>query len=158
MFLCIISQRTANRKPLHSKGSLPRYGVFLILNLKMEVVHLKKVIGVVVACLVVFTLVSCSGLKKEEIVGTYDLISIAAGGVNYDEAQLDSLRILGQEATLEIRDDNTATMNLVGSKNEMTYNASTGIFVLKGQNVKATFENGVLTLKDNSGTMSFRKR
>ena len=119
---------------------------------------MKKVIGVVVACLVVFTLVSCSGLKKEEIVGTYDLISIAAGGVNYDEAQLDSLRILGQEATLEIRDDNTATMNLFGSKNEMTYNASTGIFVLKGQNVKATFENGVLTLKDNSGTMSFRKR
>ena len=110
-----------------------------------------------IACLLVFSLVSCAGLKKSEIVGTYELISFAAGSTSYTEEQLSTLKAAGKTATLEIREDNTATMDLFGMTNEMTYNASTGIFVLKGQNVKATFKDGILTLKDNSGTMEFRK-
>ncbi|MBQ9901519.1 MAG: hypothetical protein IJM51_03925 [Clostridia bacterium] len=118
---------------------------------------MKKIVGVVIACLFVFTLVSCSGLKKSEIVGTYDLINMNAGGVSYNEEQLASIKATGRTATLVIRDDDTATMDLFGSKTEMTYKASTGIFVIKGQNVKATFKDGILTLKDNSGTIEFRK-
>ena len=123
----------------------------------MEVVELKRIIGVVVACLFVFSLVSCSALKKSEIVGTYELINLDAGGITYNEEQLDEIRSYGKNATLEIRDDDTATLDLFGVKSEMTYKASTGIFVLKGENVKGTYKNGIFTLKDNSGTMEFRK-
>ena len=110
---------------------------------------MKKLVGVMIACLLVFSLVSCAGLKKSEIVGTYELISFAAGSTSYTEEQLSTLKAAGKTATLEIREDNTATMDLFGMTNEMTYN--------KGQNVKATFKDGILTLKDNSGTMEFRK-
>ena len=118
---------------------------------------MKKIVGVVIACLFVFSLVSCSGLKKSEIVGTYELINFEAGGVSYNEEKLSELKDLGKTATLVVRDDDTATMDLFGMKNEMTYKASTGIFVLKGQNVKGTYKDGVLTLKDNSGIIEFRK-
>ncbi len=118
---------------------------------------MKKIVGVVLACLFVFTLVSCSGLNKSEIVGTYELIDIDAGGVKYNEEQLAEIKSYGKTATLEIREDDTATMDLFGIKSEMTYKASSGIFVLKGQNVKGTFKDGIFTLKDNSGTMQFRK-
>ena len=118
---------------------------------------MKRIIGVVVACLFVFSLVSCSALKKSEIVGTYELINLDAGGITYNEEQLDEIRSYGKNATLEIRDDDTATLDLFGVKSEMTYKASTGIFVLKGENVKGTYKNGIFTLKDNLGTMEFRK-
>ena len=102
---------------------------------------------------------ACSSLKKEEIVGEYELISFSMkdGSINYTEEQLSQLKETGKVATLVIRDDDTATMDIFGSKTEMTYKASSGIFVISGQNAKGKFENGIFTLYDNSATMEFRK-
>ena len=120
---------------------------------------MKKVISVAIAILFVLSLAACSSLKKEEIVGEYELISFSMkdGSINYTEEQLSQLKETGKVATLVIRDDDTATMDIFGSKTEMTYKASSGIFVISGQNAKGKFENGIFTLYDNSATMKFRK-
>ena len=75
---------------------------------------MKKVISVTIVILFVLSLAACSSLKKEEIVGEYELISFSMkdGSINYTEEQLSQLKETGKVATLVIRDDDTATMDI----------------------------------------------
>ncbi len=109
------------------------------------------------ALLLLLSLCSCSS-SKEKIVGTYDLISANGGGMNLSEERIEQFRAMGLTATLEVRDDNTAEMDIFGQKVEMTYNFSKMIFTTNGKNTKFKFDGSSITIVSNGTTMVFEKR
>ena len=110
------------------------------------------------ACVILFALASCGAMLKSEIVGTYDWVSATGNYMNITEEQIDALKAIGVSATLEVRDDNTAEMDIYGNKVEITYNLSKMIFIVNGKNTKFTFDGSKITIVSNGTTMVFLKR
>jgi hypothetical protein len=118
---------------------------------------IKSCVCALLALILVFSLASCD-TAKEKIVGTYDLVSSRGGGMDISEQQMEIFRASGLSATLEVRDDNTAEMDIYGNKVEMTYNLSKMIFIVNGKNTKFTFDGSKITIVSNGTTMVFLKR
>ena len=121
---------------------------------------MRKILSCLCAVLTVvciLSLSSCSATKKN-IVGTYNLISATGGGMSIPDEQLNNFKSMGLTATLEVRDDNTAEMDIFGQKVEMTYNINKMIFTVNGKNTKFTFDGSKITIVTNDTTMVFLKR
>ena len=121
---------------------------------------MKKIICSVCAILTIMSIMSlcsCSS-TKQKLVGTYDLVSIKTDESTETEELLNFYKNLGLTATLEIRDDNTAELNVFGQKSEMTYNLNKMIFTIDGKNKKFKFDGSKLTIGDSDTNMVFVKR
>lgn len=118
----------------------------------------KKITGIVIACLFIFSLSSCGFMKKSQIVGTYDLVSATGNGVSITESQMDTMKALGMTATLEVRDDGTATMDLFGEKMELTYNLNKMVFSSNGSDAKFTFDGTEIAFSEDGTSLVFTKR
>ena len=118
----------------------------------------KKITGSVIACLFIFSLSSCGFMKKSQIVGTYDLVSATGNGVSITESQMDTMKALGMTATIEVRDDGTATMDLFGEKMELTYNLNKMVFSSNGSDAKFTFDGTEIAFSEDGTSLVFTKR
>ena len=105
-----------------------------------------------------FALVSCSAVRKSDLVGTYDLVSITGGGMNLTEEQVDAMEAIGMTSTLEIREDDTAIMDIYGTQTRYGYQISKMIFTADGKNTKFRFDGSRITIEAGSATIVFEKR
>lgn len=119
--------------------------------------RIKTGVCAILALLLLFSLSSCD-TAKGKIVGVYDLVSARGGGMDISDEKMEEFKAMGLSATLEVREDNTAGMDIYGSKVEMTYNLSKMIFTVDGKNTKFTFDGSRITIVTNGTTMVFVKR
>lgn len=119
---------------------------------------MKKAVCAMMTCVIFFSLASCGAMLKSEIVGTYDWVSATGNYMNITEEQIDALKAIGVSATLEVRDDGTATMDIAGEKTELTYNLNKMTFTSDGKTFKFTFDGKKLTFTGNGSVLVFVKQ
>ena len=122
----------------------------------------KKIFISIGILLVLFTLTGCGNKKEEstkknkeyeEMIGSYNLIEIANNGLIFKE---DALKTLGYDATLEVKENNTAIMSYNEEKTVFTYDKEYFTNPKKNK-TKYTFEKNYLTLEQEAGAMLFQK-
>ena len=123
----------------------------------MKMNQWKKISCTVLMCVLLLALTACSGLKKEDVVGTYELISMTTEDNSVNEQTIQGLSQMGFVATLELKDDGTAEMNVYGKKMTLTYDLNKMVFKADGDMVPFTFEDGRITFTQDGNSMTFQK-
>lgn len=118
---------------------------------------MKKVVCGIVTILFVLLLVSCSTVNKSKLVGNYELSRAEGVGINLTQTQIDSMKALGLTATLEVKDDGTATMELFGEKMDFTYDLKKMIFSYNGKDEKFTFDGEKIAFNNEGRKLEFTK-
>ncbi len=119
---------------------------------------MKRIASAIVVCLFVLTLASCASMKKAQIVGTYDLVSASGSGINFTEKEINAMKALGMSATLVVREDGTASMDVYGEKLELTYDLNKMVFTAEGSDAKFTFDGSRISFSEDGTTLVFEKR
>ena len=117
---------------------------------------MKKTASIILTFLFVLTLASCASMKKK-IVGTYELTKAEGSGISITEQQLQAAKLLGMTATLEVRSDGTATLDVFGEKTELTYNLDKMVFTNDGDDAKFTFDGKTIVISEDDTRMEFKK-
>lgn len=123
----------------------------------MKMNQWKKISCTVLVCVFLLTLTACGGLKKEDVVGTYELISMTTEDNSVNEQTIQGLSQMGFVATLELKDDGTAEMNVYGKKMTLTYDLNKMVFKADGDAASFTFEDGRITFTQDGNSMTFQK-
>ncbi len=124
---------------------------------------MKKAACVFLSFLFVFSLASCgaignsAGADPSKYVGTYELTKAQGVGINLTSEQIDALKVVGMTATLEMKDDNTAVMDLFGEKLDFTYDLKKMIFIHEGKNEKFTFDGEKIAFNNEGRELEFTK-
>lgn len=109
------------------------------------------------ACLFIFSAASCGAVDNSKLVGTYELSKAQGVGISLTSEQIDALKAIGMTATLEIKDDNTAVMDLFGEKLNFTYNLRKMIFTFEGKDEKFTFDGNIIAFNNEGRALEFTK-
>ncbi len=123
----------------------------------MKMNQWKKIGCTVLAGIFLLALTACGGLKKEDVVGTYELISMTTEDNSVNEQTIHGLRQMGFVATLELKDDGTAEMNVYGKTMTLTYDLNKMVFKADGDMAPFTFEDGRITFTQDGNSMTFQK-
>ena len=137
--------------PVYYGGNL-----YLMMNEK-ELFLLKKISCILITFLFVLTLVSCGSVNKSKIVGTYELSKAEGVGISLTQEQIDSMKAIGLTATLEIKDDNTAVMDIFGEKLDFTYDLRKMVFTYEGKDEKFTFDGEKIAFNNEGRALEFTK-
>lgn len=128
---------------------------------------MKKLICILLALALAFVLAACTakddpGEAEEPAVsfaGVYDIVSIDAGDASASEEDLQTLRQRGLDAYLSLSEDGTGLMSIAGAEQAFTYDPETGVIHMDGvDSVMEPGEDGLLTVTDQEGSMTLRKR
>ena len=117
----------------------------------------KKTGCMVLVSLLLLMLTACGRLKKEDVVGTYELVSMSTDDNSVNTQTIEGLRQLGFVSTLEMKEDGTAEMNVYGKKMTLTYDLNKMVFKADGDMVPFTFEDGRITFTQDGNSMTFQK-
>ena len=107
--------------------------------------------------MLLFSLASCSSINKSKFVGTYELTRAEGVGINLTREQIDSMKAVGITATLEIKDDGTAAMDVFGEKVELTYDLRKMTFSCNGKEEKFTFADDVVAFNNEGRKLEFTR-
>lgn len=118
---------------------------------------MKKIACVLMACLFIFSVASCGATDNSKLVGNYELSKAEGVGINLTGEQIDALKAIGMTATLEIKDNNTAVMDLFGEKLNFTYNLTKMIFTCEGKDEKFTFDGKKIAFNNEGRSLEFTK-
>lgn len=119
---------------------------------------MKKLAYMIIACLFVFSLASCSSVRKSDFVGVYELSKAEGVGVSLSQAQIDSMKAIGLTSTLEVMEDNTAHMKLFDEVDlTFTYDLSKMTFEYEGKKEKFTFDGKTIAFNNEGRKLEFTK-
>ncbi len=118
---------------------------------------MKKISCILITFLFVLTLVSCGSVNKSKIVGTYELSKAEGVGISLTQEQIDSMKAIGLTATLEIKDDNTAVMDIFGEKLDFTYDLRKMVFTYEDKDEKFTFDGEKIAFNNEGRALEFTK-
>lgn len=130
---------------------------------------LKKSIGALAGALVLgVSLVACGGGAstpdlaglRDELVGTWELVSADSAGETWDEGVVDDMADAGMLVTLDLDEDGNLIYNEVGNQQDGSWSVKDdgGLsFEIGGATVDVPYEDDQLTLKSGDMTMVFEK-
>lgn len=116
----------------------------------------KKVFLSLLVVVSLFFVVGC-GKKDSNMAGKYTMVEMKEGSTSYNAELLKQLEI---EYTLEVKDDKTAVMDVLGVKQNLTYDDKYFTAKDDGEDSKIsyTYKNGKITLKQDDMQMIFEKK
>ena len=117
----------------------------------------KKTGCMVLVSLLLLMLTACGRLKKEDVVGTYELVSMSTDDNSVNTQTIERLRQLGFVSTLEMKEDGTAEMNVYSKKMTLTYDLHQMVFRMEGDEGSFTYEDGRITFTQGGNIMIFQK-
>lgn len=109
-----------------------------------------------VAAIVVGLVLIINKVSRSKRVGTYEISSLYLNGE--EENSVDLLKALGLTASIELRDDNTCTVNLFGEQNECTYTDTALHMTESDTDTPYTYQNNEITITDNGNSMTFARK
>ena len=116
--------------------SLPK--IFNNKNSKVETINKKK-----------------EKIKKEELpVGKFSLISMNTNYKKYNEEELDSLKKVGVEVTMEVKEDKTAILKLFNKTQDLKYDEN--YFYTSDDKISYIYSEGVLKISNDNQLLSFK--
>lgn len=130
---------------------------------------LKKSIGALAGALVLgVSLVACGGGAstpdlaglRDELVGTWELVSADSAGETWDEGVVDDMADAGMLVTLDLDEDGNLIYNEVGNQQDGSWSVKDDgglTFEIGGATVDVPHEDDQLTLKSGDMTMVFEK-
>ena len=130
---------------------------------------LKKSIGALAGALVLgVSLVACGGGAstpdlaglRDELVGTWELVSADSAGETWDEGVVDDMADAGMLVTLDLDEDGNLIYNEVGNQQDGSWSVKDDgglTFEIGGATVDVPYEDDQLTLKSGDMTMVFEK-
>ncbi len=101
-------------------------------------------------------LVGCGSNYRKQMAGKYTLLEMKSGKSTVTAKQL---KKLGIEASLELKDDGTATLKMGSDTTKLTYDKK--YFTEKSKSkgkTKYTFKKNNITLSDDDTSMTFEKK
>lgn len=118
------------------------------------------IIGIVIAAVVVIIAVGYFAFSKgilgiKNIVGYYELYEMSSGDESYSHEDLESLKSLGLNVTLELREDKTGTLSLFGEEMELTYDSKN--MTVDGESTPYKVEDGKLSMEQDGEKLVFEK-
>lgn len=117
---------------------------------------MKKFLLVFVALFCTVLLVGCGSDYKKKMAGSYTMIEMKSGKETITAKQLKSL---GVEATLEVKADGTAKLDLAGDKTELKFDKKYFTDKKSGkEKIKYTVKGKKLTMEDDDTSMVFEKK
>ena len=118
---------------------------------------MKKMLSMILAAVLLFTLggVGALAADAEEMVGTYTLTAFDDGSGTDSEAMMEAMQALGLSATLEIREDGSAVLDLFGTEMELEFDFDAETATAEGDAVPFTYEDGVLEISAEGASMTF---
>ena len=123
-----------------------------------------KKFGALVCCVLAlclgFALVGCDGVEasKKAFCGEWSVEEMDQDGEITTAEDMALFRSLGLDVVLTLNDDLSAKLSIFGSEGDGTWEPETkskATFVLDGQNIEMTIEDGKLHLKQDSTLMTF---
>ena len=118
---------------------------------------MKKLTCATIVCLFLLSLCSCSKVKKSDFVGSYELSKAEGVGISLTQEQIDAMKAIGLSATLDIKEDNTAIMNVFGEEIHFTYDLRKMIFTCEGKDEKFTFDGKTIAFNNEGRKLEFTK-
>ena len=118
------------------------------------------IIGIVIAVAVVLIIAGCFTFSKgilgsKKIVGYYELCEMTSGEENYSHEDLESLKSLGLNVTLELNEDKTGTLNLFGEEMNLTYDNKN--MTVDGEAAPYKVEDGKISMEQDGEKLVFEK-
>ncbi len=120
---------------------------------------MKKLMSWLLAAALICTMFAAPVLAAEpdEICGSY-VLTEADDGSGTDSSQiLAMLEAFGMTATLEIREDGTATLDLLGEKTELVFDFENKLVTAEDTAVPYTYTDGVLSFGNDEARFTFTK-
>ena len=120
----------------------------------------------VLACALCLALVGCgkgSGSKtdpKEAFVGSWEIVKMINQGKETSLEDLERLKGLGMFVYLDLNEDGTFYLDVLGSPMDGTWeatDATKGTITMSDSTAPLTLEDGLLTLEQNDSSMTFKK-
>ena len=117
---------------------------------------MKKAMVWLLAVLLLCSVLSIGALAAgEDICGTWYLTDMDDGSSEDTSAMIAAMNALGFSATLEIREDGTASIDLFGETHDFSVDFDKGLFVINDDEIAYTLKDGLLTFGDEEMTMTF---
>ena len=110
------------------------------------------VIAIVVALVV---LVNNGVIGGKKIAGKYELIGMRDGEQEYTQEDISMLKTFGVTVSLQLKEDNTGTIDIYGQTMELTYDKENMTY--NGVAVPYTVDKDTITLEDEESRMVFQK-
>ena len=122
----------------------------------------KRVLVLLVAILMVFSLVACSkgegggnAVEKPSPVGTYTLSSMEEGGEEVPQDDLNMLAEMGLKVTMEVKEDGTGAIDLFGEMLEFTWDDN--YITVDDQQQSYEFDGTNFSMTNDDIKMTFTK-
>jgi len=117
---------------------------------------MKKTMIWLLAVLMLFHVLGAGALAAgEDICGTWYLTDMDDGSGEDTSATIAAMNALGFSATLEIREDGTASIDLYGETHDFTADFEKELFVIGDDEIPYILKDGLLTFGDEEMTMTF---
>lgn len=100
---------------------------------------------------------SASKATASNIAGSYVLESVEGSGGGITSGDVDEMKKLGLEITLEVHDNGTAIMDVFGQTTNISYDINKMTMNIDGQKASFKYKRRKLTIKQNGSEMVFRK-
>lgn len=114
-------------------------------------------IGVVAVIAVVAVLFLFVFKPTGDITGSYKLVEMTQGSTTYSGSQLEAMEsILGKSVGLELKADKTGTLEVFGSKINITYDDKN--MIAEGSPCPYTVNGNKITLEQSGTKMVFEKK
>lgn len=121
----------------------------------------KKFMVLMSMLFVVLALGACGSKKASPVVGTWKITKAEAAGVSMAiDEYLAAVGMEGTKVEMILKDDNTLTMDMLGTEGEGTWEYKEPTLTLKnaaGDPMTATYEDGKLTMESAGVTLVFEK-
>ena len=93
--------------------------------------------------------------EKLNITGYYEMTGMVNGGEPMDQATFDQVKELGLPLCMDVYEDGTAELNVLGEITELTYDVDAMKFYIDKEELDFTYEEGVLTLVQDDNSLTF---
>ena len=119
--------------------------------------NMKRIIALTLICLLAFTLVACGngGGNKLSPVGTYSLTSMTQDGEATSQEDLDLFNSLGLKISLEILENKTGKLTLLGEELDITWDDK--YIIIDGEKTPYTFDGTILSIEQDGTGLTFTK-
>ena len=117
-------------------------------------------IGIIIVVIVALFLVGYFAFNKgltgsKNIAGYYELYEMSSGDQSYSHEDIENLKSLGLNVTLELKDDKTGVLNLFGETVELTYDKTN--MIVDNEPAPYKIEDGKITMEQDGEKLVFQK-
>ena len=116
----------------------------------------RKLLTLILITVMVFSLAACkgSGKSKPSPVGTYNISALVEDGEETTAEELEILKEMGLDISLELKEDKTGTIQLFGEEIEITWDND--YINLEGESIPYTFDGTDLVIEQEDSKMVFK--